>query len=51
MLNEFFGSHHLTYFINKERETFEVKIPKWTKTTGEFVEYQIIIQYLEGDRK
>jgi hypothetical protein len=34
----------------KERSTFEVQIPKWTRTTGEFVEYQIHIRYLEGDR-
>lgn len=34
----------------KERSTFEVQIPKWTRTTGDFVEYQIHIRYLEGDR-
>ncbi len=37
--------------IKKERFTFEVLIPKWTKTTGEFVEYQIHIRYLEGDKQ
>lgn len=35
----------------RERFTFEVKIPKWTKTTGDFVEYQILIKYLEGDKQ
>jgi hypothetical protein len=36
--------------IAKERVTFDVKIPKWIKTTGNFVEYLIHLQYLEGDR-
>lgn len=36
--------------INRERETFEVKISKWIRTSGNFVEFQIFIRYLEGDR-
>ena len=37
--------------IPRERSTFEVLIKKWTKTTGEFVEYQINIKYLEADKQ
>lgn len=49
MLNELVIKEEVDV-ATKERHTFEVLIPKWTKTTGEFVEYQIHIRYLEGDR-
>jgi hypothetical protein len=48
MLNEIALSNSM---IARERVTFEIKIPKWVKTTGNFVEFLIHIRYLEGDRK
>jgi hypothetical protein len=50
MLNELIVKKEEEEAVAKERFTFEVQIPKWTKTTGDFVEYQIHISYLEGDR-